>query len=590
MDTKRKLTAKEIEDILSFVTVLKGVPITIAKEVRANHIADYTAQLKNVEIYPSKIPRLRSILENQYNKAQIEPGKCVGALTAYSIGQINTQSSLSSFHSAGQNKVQLVTGIPRIEEILNASKDIKTPYMDVYLDLPIEDLKDLKKVKLAAQSILEYKELVDFLLDYTFTANRVLTADEQAWYMFNDTFYRTSYTQCQWSVRLVFDVDSLYAYRLSLETVANKIHAIYEDAHCVISPDNIGIIDVYIQTDSIGDVSDIVKTIKDTRKKKKNDQLTNGEKHLELNLIVNDDNKEYYFIRDLVIPSILYMPISGIEGIKKCYYEEAKNGLWMIKTSGSNLKVIIGHPLIVSRKNSPQWGNLYTTSNHLWDIYNVYGIEATRTFLLKELSSLISISNRHLNTLINCMTHTGRPMAVSRYGIDKKQVGVLAKVAFEQPFDNFFDAAMFSERETVGGISASITVGLAPPTGTGVVNLLDVNKNPIQIDQIIHEYDKFIIENMPVKRGEVVKPSTSTFIPTFNYDQNFEESAPAKKKSGLNSYIKPPIYAPSVEGKSKIKLVEKILIEDMNRLNPIPECVFKTKKIEENADDMDVAY
>jgi hypothetical protein len=274
----------------------------------------------------------------------------------------------------------------------------------------------------------------------------------------------------------MFDTTRLFTHNKTLLQLAETIQNIYGDAFCVVSPDNIGIIDVYVSTDNLGDVDTIINSIKSTRKKVKKENRDDED----LVMLIDEDNKEYYFIRDLVVPSILYIPVGGIEGVSRCFYQENKDGTWFINTKGSNLKAIIRHPLVDSTR---------TTSNHLWDTFEVFGIEATKVFYKVELRKLMSVSERHLDLLINGLTQSGRPVAASRYGIDRKQVGVLAKTAFEVPFETFFHSATIAEKEDMTGVSSSITVGNVPLLGSGFFGVLDKeNGSLIDNEQLSHKF------------------------------------------------------------------------------------------------------
>ena len=63
----------------------------------------------------------------KYTKARIEPGSVVGAVGAQSIGEPGTQMTLKTFHFAGVASMNVTLGVPRIKEIINASKTISTP-------------------------------------------------------------------------------------------------------------------------------------------------------------------------------------------------------------------------------------------------------------------------------------------------------------------------------------------------------------------------------------------------------------------------------------------------------------------------------
>lgn len=58
----------------------------------------------------------------------MEPGSAVGALCAQSIGEPGTQMTLKTFHFAGVASMNITLGVPRIKEIINASKAIRYKY------------------------------------------------------------------------------------------------------------------------------------------------------------------------------------------------------------------------------------------------------------------------------------------------------------------------------------------------------------------------------------------------------------------------------------------------------------------------------
>merc|ERR1712196_690862 len=67
----------------------------------------------------------------KYISKRIEPGEAVGAIAAQSIGEPGTQMTLKTFHFAGVASMNLTLGVPRLKEIINASKNISTPIMKV---------------------------------------------------------------------------------------------------------------------------------------------------------------------------------------------------------------------------------------------------------------------------------------------------------------------------------------------------------------------------------------------------------------------------------------------------------------------------
>ena len=71
----------------------------------------------------------------KYNKAIVEPGEAVGAIGAQSISEPGTQMTLKTFHFAGVSSMNVTLGVPRLKEIINASKNISTPGSRFFLNL-----------------------------------------------------------------------------------------------------------------------------------------------------------------------------------------------------------------------------------------------------------------------------------------------------------------------------------------------------------------------------------------------------------------------------------------------------------------------
>lgn len=88
---------------------------------------------------------VKSCLE-KYEKAQTEPGHAVGAVGAQSIGEPGTQMTLKTFHFAGVAGMSITQGVPRIKEIINASKIISTPVISCDL-ISKEDIIAARVVK-----------------------------------------------------------------------------------------------------------------------------------------------------------------------------------------------------------------------------------------------------------------------------------------------------------------------------------------------------------------------------------------------------------------------------------------------------------
>ena len=101
-----------------------------------------------------KIEKILEKAVEEYKKASIEAGESVGLVSAESIGEPGTQMTLNTFHFAGVAEMNITMGLPRIIEILDGRKEIKTPMMEIYLKKPYSQGKDIRKI---AMSIKETK-------------------------------------------------------------------------------------------------------------------------------------------------------------------------------------------------------------------------------------------------------------------------------------------------------------------------------------------------------------------------------------------------------------------------------------------------
>ena len=72
-----------------------------------------------------------ALCARRYEAKRIDHGSTVGAVGAQSIGEPGTQMTLKTFHFAGVASMNVTLGVPRIKEIINASKNISTPIMEV---------------------------------------------------------------------------------------------------------------------------------------------------------------------------------------------------------------------------------------------------------------------------------------------------------------------------------------------------------------------------------------------------------------------------------------------------------------------------
>lgn len=81
------------------------------------------------------LDRFLEMCSLKFHTAMIEPGTAVGALGAQSISEPSTQMTLKTFHFAGVASMNITQGVPRIREIISASKSISTPIVNAPLTM-----------------------------------------------------------------------------------------------------------------------------------------------------------------------------------------------------------------------------------------------------------------------------------------------------------------------------------------------------------------------------------------------------------------------------------------------------------------------
>jgi DNA-directed RNA polymerase II subunit RPB1 len=172
--------------------------------------------------------------------------------------------------------------------------------------------------------------------------------------------------------------------------------------------------------------------------------------------------------------------IRGVPGIKAVNFRQDKDTVeynteegvykqvtqYVLDTDGTNFLAVMNHPYVDGTK---------LTSSHVHDVYENLGIEATRSTLIQEITTLFEeagVNSRHLGLLCDVMTRAGRLMSVDRYGINKMDIGPLAKASFEETEKILLRAALFGEIDPVTGISANIMMGQPIRGGTGFFEVL----------------------------------------------------------------------------------------------------------------------
>lgn len=431
---KRLLKESEIDYIVDFIKINTSIPYETALSIMNLNKDKLRRQLVNQKLYVKNIKEdideLKNQIKKQYFSTLIQTGESVGVITAQCMGEMTTQNTLNTFHSAGKSEKTVITGVPRFEELLNTTHNPKGVSCTVYFKSGTESIESLRNV--IGHSIVELNfEKIALSIDVC------MNKKEEPWYLPYSILYSNEFRKHKHCISIKLDMSILFEYKLSIKDIADKVQSIYGDLYCVCcSPPSIGQLDIFI------DVSNI--TIDDEKS------------------YLNQDNKDELYLDEVVKPELKKLRLCGIEGIEGiCYIK--KDEEWIVSTEGSNYLELLALPFIDSSR---------TISNDIWDMVSVLGIEAAKRCLFEELQSIMGNINKcHIKLLVDKMTYSGSVCSISRYAMKKEDCGPLSKASFEQSLENFLLASAFGEKETTKGVSASIMCGKKARIGTGVCDL-----------------------------------------------------------------------------------------------------------------------
>jgi DNA-directed RNA polymerase II subunit RPB1 len=438
-EEKRALTDNEIDAIAASIPRNKCIPDVIAHAHVSLIRKRVCEQLRDVLVYPSIIPELTSEIVRQYGAAVVNPGEAVGITTAQSIGERQTQMTLDTFHSAGAALKTVITGVPRFSELLSATKNPKSVVTHVHT---VDKYSTVTDIRNKVGSALPCVKLGDVIVSVTERGE-----ERDVWYAGYEMIYGTRHLAHESYVTLLLDVGKLFTHRVELDRVASLIEDEYTDLVCVFSPTFLGRLDVYVDTQNI------------------------------------PDEKIDEYIAKTVVANLRSIQINGVAGISDVYYEN-KNGEWAVETAGSNLVKLFGKKEIDATT---------TTSNDMWEILGVFGVEAAREFLVNEFMVTVSsdgtyVNKCHIELLVDTMTFGGSIMSVSRYGQRASKCGPLARASFEESFGNLLKAGVTGEVENLASVSSAIIVGKLASCGTGAFDVLVDFEKLAALDE--EEYDE----------------------------------------------------------------------------------------------------
>ncbi len=418
----------------------------------------------------------------------VQAGEAVGTVAAQSLGEISTQLTLNTFHHAGigAKSVIVTKGVPRLKEIINISKNIKTPSMIIYLrdeyNTEMEKVQELMtQFKYTKLEDIVYKTQIIYDdpddLDFHTTDNEEIEFI-QIYNEFNDIFCVDVHENLsKWVLLIEFDKEATMANNLHMAAIQEAILQncnSEEDIQCIISDDNSA--------------------------------------NLTLRIRVKSDSEEgddFLSFFKILEKHILTMTIRGVKNIKEVGMEElniikykpdgtpklAKE--WTLNTYGTNLTDVLSHDYVDFDR---------TSSNDIVEIYQLLGIEAVRNKIIEELYEVFiesGINIRHIELLADIMTYRGTLMQIDRHGINRSpDNSVITKASFEEVNDIFLKAAMFAELDRIKGVSANVMLGQFAPVGTNSFGILFDEKKLMKngVEEKYEEYEELRVDEEGIEK------------------------------------------------------------------------------------------
>jgi len=480
-DLHPKDVVEKVEAMMSRLVVVVGDDV-LSVEAQSNAttlyrilIRSYLASkrvLKEYRLSESALNWVLGEIETRFHHAKVSPGEMAGVLAAQSIGEPATQMTLNTFHYAGVSAKNVTLGVPRLKEIINVAKTVKTPGLTIYLQDHVSGDADVAKL---VHSMIEYTVLGDVtkLTEIYYDPDPVNTIVSKDREFVKDYYEMGEETEdflqrlSPWVLRIELNQVVMVDKKIKMNEIAAEIANEYgSDLNVIVSDDN------------ADDLVARIRLVNDMPMIQGMDELGNpimADEDVELG------HEDDVFMKQVEKSMLKTLKLRGVEDVKKVFMrggakkttwdDEKGFGIideWVLETDGTNLMSVLGVDYVDASR---------TISNDIVEVFMVLGIEGVRGAILSELRNVISfdgsyVNYRHLACLVDVMTMHGHLMAVDRHGINRVESGPLLRCSFEETVDMLNDAAMFAEEEVLKGVTENIMMGQLARVGTGDMDLL----------------------------------------------------------------------------------------------------------------------
>lgn len=408
-------------------------------------------------------------IKRKFTFAVAPPGYAAGPVAAQSIGEPITQGTLNTFHFSGTASASKTTqGIPRTSELLSLSKKLKLEITTLALT---EDVKYNREKAYKIGANIQFCVLSEVVgssdIYYDPDDSKTVVKEDQK---FINDFLKYNLEEdipeglANWVIRYTIDKEALIYQQVRMRDIKKRIQEYNKNIFLMYTDDNADKLVIRIRINPIKLLekeSDLYKAIRAFEGELLNNVVIKGVENISDVEVISQ--KENVFDTDGAMNSL---------------------NTWILKTNGLNLMKLFGQYGI-------DYQNSYSNDPH--EVNAVLGIEAARTLLINELIVAdVKTNYHHLSLLVDTMTSRGYLMSIDRHGINRSDIGPIARSSFEETTEQLVNASVWSEVDTLKGVSANIMLGRIPPVGTGAFDVLfneKYSKKSKNMDEVLE--DKF---------------------------------------------------------------------------------------------------
>jgi DNA-directed RNA polymerase III subunit RPC1 len=480
----------------------------------------------------------------KYEKARVEPGHAVGAVGAQSIGEPGTQMTLKTFHFAGVAGMSMTQGVPRIKEIINASKEISTPVITCRLErrsdhsIP-ESLGRIVKGRIESLFLEDITSHIETNWPRCHTGNITIWISLDAITELGlDVELEDILAKVAGHRRCKDPSLTIYAVKpnrivLSLDTTFSKDKKSNTSKREDMSPRD-GFLRLqhlkrFLPGIHILGHPQATRAVVTAEDDPDSDVIRARRREKELQHGVKGEGQESLDVAPELAPAIKTEksddmiqaedagPSLKTRGKKSTRNTAANEPTVKIEedeapvtTKPDSEKPIQMHKVMVEGyglrycMNTDGVDPYKTSTNSVIETLQVLGIEAARTKIITEIQEVmkdLSIDPRHMALLADVMTYKGEVLGITRFGLAKMRDSVLQLASFEKTADHVFDAGIAGKADKIEGVSECVIVGKTMGMGTGSVEVVrnmmwqrrDAHKLPTAFDDcwaVLHDKKK----------------------------------------------------------------------------------------------------